>query len=142
MNKGGWLAFAAVLVIVIAVAFFMAQKGALTTTLQIFNFNFTETQEGPETFTIDRGFEAQPGSGLPIVFSGPIQKPTPCHTLSASSRVDGNDVIVGITAVAGEGFCIQVIADVFYRGSFDYTGAIDEIIVMGPFNEEIARQKL
>lgn len=105
--------------------------------LQVSNFNFNETQTGPDKFTVKIDYtDIGGGAKKPIyVFEGPITKPDPCHTLTANYSVqsvdNANIVIIDITANPGPPgtACIQVIAATFYKGSFEFSGDLDGIIV-------------
>lgn len=90
--------------------------------LKVTNFKFSEASSGPDKLHIT----TVPGN---ITFEGPVTKPTPCDTLSAIYSVDGNKVIVDITTKPGPGFCIQVLKESFYKGSFAYSGLLSEIDV-------------
>ncbi|MEM2874241.1 MAG: hypothetical protein QW063_02250 [Candidatus Nanoarchaeia archaeon] len=81
------------------------------TNLTIFNFVFSETSVGPAVCDIRAESK--------IIFEGPIQKPTPCNGLTANYTIEGNIIKIYITTTPYEGFCVQVIADAFYKGSFD-----------------------
>ena len=95
-----------------------------TEQLVIANFAFTEIETGPADFTAAI-------NGDKVSFEGPISKPTPCHSLSASYKTGNEKVTVEIKADAGEGFCIQVIKDSFYKGSFDLkSGTLKQIDVV------------
>jgi hypothetical protein len=149
MNKEGWLALAAVLVAVIAVAFLMSQKEepprppAEIAPLTISNFHFSEV---PET-------EGAPTDELSTVISdnrvnfvGPTQKPTPCNGLNATYSIEQlpdnrGKVTITISATPYEGFCTQVIANTFYQGYFDIdTGFLGALVVIDPFSEEVGRK--
>ena len=105
--------------------------------LVISNFNFSETSTGPANFTISKIVCGQGGTACAsrigvtgtILFSGPIQKPTPCNGLNATYIISGNTATVDIEATPYKGGCIEVIADTFYEGSFDYAGTLDTVIV-------------
>ncbi len=126
-------------VIVIAIiAILFLQAGSTNTTtqggLQISNFQFSEVTSGPEKLhiiTVEKS----------ITFEGPVTKPTPCHTLEAAYKTEGSNVIVNITAKGGSGFCIQVIKDTFYKGSFDYTGNLTSVTI-NYGSQELASAKL
>jgi hypothetical protein len=122
-------------VIVIAIiAILVVQAGSTNAaqgSLKISNFQFSEVSTGPDKLHIT----TLPGS---ITFEGPVTKPTPCHTLSAIYDTDGSNVIVNITAKGSSGFCIQVIKDTFYKGSFDYTGNLTGITINYNGNELVS----
>ena len=110
--------------------------------LTISNFTFSE-------YTIPPGSEIAVPVSLEVtdyhgevVFEGPIMKPDPCHTLTASYRVESVDkVIVNITANPGPPgtACIQVIVDTFYRGSFNYTGGVLEELTINYQGQELGK---
>jgi hypothetical protein len=124
-----------VFVIVIAIIAILVVQAGLTNTaqggLKISNFQFSEVTSGPDKLHIT----TLPGS---ITFEGPLTKPTPCHTLEAVYNIDGSNVIVDITAKGSSGFCIQVIKDTFYKGSFDYTGNLTGVTINYDGNELVS----
>ncbi|MCX6775056.1 MAG: hypothetical protein NTY99_03125 [DPANN group archaeon] len=129
-----------IIIFVIAIAIIavlIVQAGSTNTaqgSLKISNFQFSETTTGPDKLHIT----TLPGS---ITFEGPVTKPTPCHTLEAAYKTAGSDVIVNITAKGGSGFCIQVIKDTFYKGSFGYTGNLTGVTI-NYGSQELASAKL
>lgn len=121
--------FAVIVLVVVAFVGLMlnsllqpAAQGEESQPLTISNFTFSESQSGPQNFTANV-------TGSKVFFEGPITKPTPCHGLAVSHAVVGNAVLVNINSTSYEGFCIQVIAEIFYKGSFEFSGELDEIIV-------------
>ena len=134
-KKNGAGLIIAVVFIIIAIAFVAMRLQAPTEgpALMISNFEFSEVQNGSATFLVS-------GTGSTATFEGPIQKPTPCHTLSATYGTVDNDVVVDITAASDPGtICIQVIAETFYRGSFEFSRTMDEVIV-NYRGQELGRQ--
>jgi hypothetical protein len=96
--------------------------------LVISNFNFSEVETGAADFTYMTTLAAPPTPNM-LSFEGPIMLSDPCHNLTAGYSIQGNTVMVNITAIPTAEICIQVIKNTFYRGSFEYTGTLASLIV-------------
>jgi hypothetical protein len=139
MNKKLVFSLIGLVIGIAIIALFLIQPSTRLTPptpsgLIISNFQFSEIETGPEKLHIT----TVPGS---IAFEGPVTKPTPCHTLEAAHKTEGSNVIINITAKGGSGFCIQVIKDTFYKGSFGYTGNLTSVTI-NYGGQELASTKL
>ncbi len=99
-----------------------------TPALTISNFKFSEVETGAADFTYMTTLAAPPIPNM-LSFEGPIVLPDPCRNLTADYNIQGNTVVVNITATPTAEMCIQVIKNTFYRGSFEYIGTLDSLIV-------------
>jgi hypothetical protein len=99
-----------------------------TPALTISNFNFGEVETGAADFTYMTTLAASPTPNM-LSFEGPIILPDPCRNLTANYSVQGNTVVVNITAIPTAEMCIQVIKNTFYKGSFEYIGTLDSLII-------------
>jgi|GEM_PF-6531921 len=146
MKKEGWLAFAAVLIIIIAIALLMTSRapteprpGELAAP-EILDFQFAEVVSAANETTVT--LEPVPGTDRSkFIFEGPIQKPTPCNGLTANASIVSfttigaftgepithHKAVVDIETTPFDGICIQVIADTYYKGSFEYTGLVESL---------------
>lgn len=97
--------------IVLALVFLKPSPTQPASNLTISNFAFSEASAGPAA--CDVRVESK------VIFEGPITKPTPCNGLAANYTIIGDTIRIDITTTPFEGFCAQVIADTFYKGSFD-----------------------
>lgn len=93
-----------------------------TSNVTISDFTFSEVAAGPAKFAISI-------ENNKIVFEGPIAKPTPCNGLTANYTVSGNTVNVYVETTSFEGFCAQVIAETFYKGSFSVSDMPSELTI-------------
>jgi hypothetical protein len=103
-------------------------KALATPALTISNFAFSEIETGAADFTYMMTLAAFPTPNM-LSFEGPIILPDPCRNLTADYNVQGNTIVVNITATPTAEMCIQVIKNTFYRGSFEYTGTLDSLII-------------
>jgi hypothetical protein len=105
------VAVAIVIFIFLKASLFPFPNSNVTSELNISNFSFAEVPTGPAACNIKVENK--------IIFEGPIKKPTPCNGLTANYTINDKTIKINITTTPFEGFCAQVMADTFYRGSFD-----------------------